>query len=106
MAFKPGQSGNPAGRKPGALSKVTVDVRQAIAVFAQANVGNMTACLLEVEDPAKRLDLYLRAIEYHLPKLGRMELTGANGGPVQTERIERLIVDPTNPDRPSLPPAA
>jgi hypothetical protein len=83
MAFKPGQSGNPKGKPKGTLSKTTIDVRQAIAVFAQANVGNMTAWLLEVEDPAKRLDLYLRAIEYHLPKLGRLEHTGAEGGPIE-----------------------
>jgi hypothetical protein len=106
MPFKPGQSGNPAGRKPGTLRKTTVDVRAAIAQFAQDNVEQMSAWLCQIVDPAKRLDLYLRAIEYHIPKLGRMELTGANGGPVQTERIERLIVDPANPDRPSLPPAA
>jgi putative AlgH/UPF0301 family transcriptional regulator len=94
------------GRTKGVPNKVTTDVRAAIAVFAQANVGNMGVWLNEIEDPAKRLDLYLRAIEYHLPKLGRMEVTGANGGPVQTERIERLIVDPANTDRKSLPPAA
>jgi hypothetical protein len=71
------------GRTKGVPNKVTTDVRAAIAQFAQANVGNMTAWLLEVEDPAKRLDLYLRAIEYHLPKLGRMEHTGADEGPIQ-----------------------
>ncbi len=106
MPFKPGQSGNPAGRKPGTLRKTTVDVRAAIAQFAQDNVEQMSAWLCEIEDPAKRLDLYLRAIEYHIPKLGRMELTGANGGPVQTQRIERLIVDTANPDSQSLPPPA
>jgi hypothetical protein len=94
------------GRAKGTPNKATTDVRAAIAVFAQANVEKIDGWLNEVEDPAKRLDLYLRAIEYHIPKLGRMEVTGANGGPVQTERIERLIVDPANPDRQSLPPAA
>lgn len=83
MAFKPGQSGNPKGKPKGTLSKVTVDVRQAIAVFAQANVENMSVWLNEIEDPAKRMDLYLRAIEYHLPKLGRLEHTGHDGGPVE-----------------------
>jgi hypothetical protein len=94
------------GRVKGTPNKLTTDVRAAIAQFAQANVGKMEAWLLEIEDPAKRLDLYLRAIEYHLPKLGRMEVTGANGGPVQTQRIERLIVDTANSDSPSLPPPA
>ncbi len=83
MPFKPGQSGNPAGRKPGTLRKTTVDVREAIAQFAQANVENMGQWLLQIEDPAKRLDLYLRAIEYHIPKLGRLEHTGQDGGPVE-----------------------
>jgi hypothetical protein len=71
------------GRAKGTPNKATTDVRAAIAQFAQANVGNMTEWLLEVEDPAKRLDLYLRAIEYHLPKLGRIEHTGQDGGPFQ-----------------------
>lgn len=83
MAFKPGQSGNPAGRPPGALHKTTVAVREAIAVFAQNNVEKIDQWLNEIEDPAKRLDLYLRALEYHVPKLGRMEHTGAENGPIQ-----------------------
>lgn len=71
------------GRQKGVPNKVTTDVREAIAAFAQANVEHMGAWLLQVEDPAKRLDLYLRAIEYHIPKLGRTELTGAEGGPLE-----------------------
>ena len=67
------------GRAKGTPNKATTDVRAAIAVFAQAHVGQMGAWLLEVEDPAKRLDLYLRAIEYHIPKLGRVEHTGKDG---------------------------
>lgn len=32
--------------------------------------------------------------EYIHPKLGRTELTGANGGPVAVHTIERRIIDP------------
>jgi hypothetical protein len=71
-----------SGRTAGTPNKVTRDVREAIAVFAQDNVENMTTWLNQIEDPAKRLDLYLRALEYHVPKLARTELTGANGGPM------------------------
>lgn len=78
----PGHNG---GRKKGVPNKVTADVRAAIATFAQANVSKMDAWLNEIEDPAKRLDLYLRAIEYHIPKLGRQELTGLNDGPIQIQ---------------------
>lgn len=34
------------------------------------------------------------------------EHTGPGGGPVQVERIERVIVDPANTDGKSVPPAA
>ena len=61
-----------------------MDVRNAIALIAQDNAGNFARWLNEVasEDPAKAADLYLKAIEYHIPKLARSETTGKDGGPV------------------------
>lgn len=70
MAGTKGKSGRP----PGAPNKVTLDVRAAIAVFCQNNVESLSEWLAQVEDPAKRLDLYLRALEYHVPKLQRSEV--------------------------------
>lgn len=67
------------GRQPGSPNKTTRDVREAIAEFAKANVDSMTDWLEQIEDPAKRFDLYLRALEYHVPKLQRQELTGKDG---------------------------
>ena len=72
------------GRKAGVGNRTTVDVRNAIALIAQDNAGNFARWLNEVasEDPAKAADLYLKAIEYHIPKLARSETTGKDGGPV------------------------
>jgi hypothetical protein len=70
------------GRTKGTPNKATVDVREAIAAFASANVHKMGEWLDAIEDPAKKMDLYLRAIEYHVPKLGRTELTGQNGAKI------------------------
>jgi hypothetical protein len=39
----------------------------------------MGVWLAEIDDPAKRLDLYLRALEFHVPKLARQEHTGKDG---------------------------
>ena len=69
-------------RPKGSPNKATADVRAAIATFAAANVGNMGDWLNAIEDPAKKMDLYLRAIEYHIPKLGRTELAGDPKNPV------------------------
>ncbi len=70
---------NPAGRPKGSPNKATKSVREAIAEFAQQNVGNMGVWLAEIADPAKRLELYMRALEFHVPKLGRTEITGEGG---------------------------
>lgn len=55
-----------------------------MAAFAEANVDRMEGWLTRIEenDPAKAMDLYLRAIEYHIPKLGRTEHTGKDGAEV------------------------
>jgi hypothetical protein len=67
------------GSRKGVPNKATTDVRAAIALLASRNVSRLEAWLLEIEDPAKRVDLFLRAIEYHIPKLARTELTGKDG---------------------------
>jgi hypothetical protein len=67
------------GRKKGTPNKATADVRAAIALIAQRNVRKVEKWLEEVEDPAKRVDLFLSMCEYHIPKLARTELTGKDG---------------------------
>lgn len=86
---------NVMGRPKGSPNKATAAVREAIAVFAEGNAHKLQEWLDDVAmgvggnkpDPAKAADLYLRAIEYHIPKLARTEMTGADGGPVQVSGI-------------------
>ena len=82
-----------SGRTAGTPNKATRDVREAIAVFAQDNVDNMTAWISQIEDPAKKLDLYLRALEYHVPKLARSEvqIEGNITSMTPEEREARII---------------
>ena len=91
--FAPGQTGNPDGRPRGSVNKSTSDVRAAISLIAQNNIGKFEEWLMltAIDDPAKAASLFLSAIEYHIPKLGRQEITGADGGPVQTEHREELV---------------
>jgi len=78
------------GSRQGKPNKTTQDVRAAIATFASANVGEMSSWLKQIDDPAKKLDLFLRAIEYHVPKLARSEVSGPDGGPQVVEATWRL----------------
>lgn len=69
-----------AGRKAGSVNKTTREVREVIALIAQRNAEAVETWLAEIEDPAKRMDMYLRMLEYHIPKLQRSEVTGVGGG--------------------------
>jgi hypothetical protein len=70
------------GSRKGVPNKATADVRAAIALIAERNIEAFEGWLQDIEDPAKRCDVFLRAIEYHIPKLQRTELTGKDGGAI------------------------
>ena len=73
------------GRPKGVPNKSTSIVKEAIAKLLERNVGNMDLWLEKVaqDDPYKALDLMNKLCEYHVPKLARTELTGADGGAVE-----------------------
>lgn len=82
------------GSRKGVPNKATADVRACIALIAERNVEKVEAWLGEVEDPAKRVDLFLRLIEYHIPKLSRAEVTGRDGRAISIT-VTRYGDDPT-----------
>lgn len=71
------------GRPPGTPNKATSKVREAIALIADGMAEDFKGWLLltATGDPERKLapdpkgaaDLYLKAIEYHIPKLARTE---------------------------------
>lgn len=70
------------GRTKGTPNKSTGEVREAIAAFASANVDQMGEWLNAIDSPEKKLDLFLRAIEYHIPKLARHTVAGDEENPI------------------------
>lgn len=72
------------GRPKGVPNKATSAVREAIARMAEENSENFIGWLNQVAstNPEKACDIYLKAIEYHIPKLARTEVTGNDNGPV------------------------
>ena len=77
-----------AGRPAGVPNKATSEVKAAIAAFTSANVDKLDEWLNSIEDPAKRLDLYFKALEYTMPKLARSELVGDKDQPISVSLVQ------------------
>lgn len=99
-----------AGRKPGTPktggrtkdtpNKVNAEFRETVRKLLEdnsANVGRWLALVAEGDgsdsgkpDPAKALDLLAKLAEFAAPKLNRTEVTGKDGGPVETNATHGL----------------
>jgi len=81
------------GRTIGTPNKATAQAREAIAAFVDGNAYRLTEWLDEVANgdpsrdikpnPAKAIELFQSVVEYHVPKLARTEVTGADEGPIE-----------------------
>lgn len=79
--WKPGISGNPAGKPKGAQNKVADEIKHAFAQLLQNNVPQLEEWIGRVgeRDPAKALEIYTKISERFVPQLSRQEVTGADG---------------------------
>ena len=97
-----------AGRPAGSPNKATAEARQAIGAFVDGNAHRLTEWLDRVADgvkveeedpktgvitekyivppnPAKAFDMFQSVVEYHVPKLARMEVAGSDENPLVVE---------------------
>lgn len=81
------------GRTSGTPNKITQQAREAIAMFVDGNAHRLAEWLDEVANgipeadikpnPAKAFELFQSVVEYHVPKLARTEITGADEGAIE-----------------------
>lgn len=81
---KIGEGAPGPGRPKGTPNRATAVVREAIARMAEDNADNFNLWLSQVaaSSPEKACDIYLKAIEYHIPKLARTEHAGDPNQPL------------------------
>ena len=80
-----------AGRKPGIPNRATTAARNAFTLLFEKKSKDLEKMIDETRfgndnrpgDPGKAADLMLKLAEFCLPKLGRVEVTGQGGGPVE-----------------------
>lgn len=70
------------GRKPGIPNRVTSEFKEALIRLLNKSAPKMIEWLEQVDDPGRRLEILCRLAEYIYPKLGRQELTAADGKPL------------------------
>ena len=92
------------GRQAGTPNKATAEARQAIAEFVDGNAHRLTEWLDMVAEgvktvdpetgeekyivqpnPAKAFDMFQSVVEYHVPKLARMEVAGDKANPLEVD---------------------
>jgi hypothetical protein len=80
------------GRPPGRANKITRDVREMIAAFAERKAEDFERWIerTAVKDPGKAATLYLAAIEYHIPRLQRTDVLVT---PAAFSGEARVVVD-------------
>jgi hypothetical protein len=88
-----------AGRKAGAATKRTREIANAVAEGLTPLEYLTSVFRNEEVEQTKRIDAAKAAAPYVHARLSAVEMTGKDGGPVETtQRIERVIIDPANPD--------
>ena len=71
-------------RPKGSPNKATAEAREAIARLVDGNAHRLNIWLDEIyktKGPEAAWDCMMDVVEYHVPKLARIETTGADGGP-------------------------
>lgn len=86
------------GRKKGSRNKTTIVAKEAIALAADLLGGVDRLVEWAKEDPDNEKAFWVSMY----PKLLPLQVAGEGGGPVQVQKVERVIVRPSDPNSGSL----
>ncbi len=100
--FKPGQSGNPDGRRKGSQNKYTKQVKEAFGLLLEGNLDNLSIWLAQVaaDDPKAAMDIVIKLSERFVPRLSQQQITDGEGGDL-FKNIQFKFGDET-PDEPEV----
>jgi len=93
MAQKKGQTGNPNGRPKGAKNKVTSDLREWVQKLVDDNRSMIEKDLQNITEPAQRLAIMEKFLQYSLPKLASVDINAQIEAQLKLEyaELEKLL---------------
>jgi hypothetical protein len=84
-----------AGRKPGSVNLINKEARERAAASGLLPLDYLLSIMRDDLQPQEaRIDAAKAAAPYVHAKLQAVTVTGKDGGPIQLQRVERVIVDP------------
>lgn len=82
MPFKKGQSGNPAGRKPGTANKATLELRQFASKYTKEAIQGLVALARSAESESARVQAWREVLDRAAGRPAQA-LTDGDGEPLQ-----------------------
>jgi len=106
MPFQPGNTLG-QGRPKGAENKETKKVREAIAAIIEGGLEDFNRVMgeLQISNPSKFVETYIKLLEYSVPKLRSVDTTVDLG----SDTVSKIVVElkqrdgDNNPSHTSLP---
>lgn len=93
------------GTRKGVPNKSTADVKALASQYAPSAMAELGRLSVQAESEPARVAACKEILDRAYGK-SPQAITGADGGPVQIQKIERVIVDPANRNPARLPPAS
>ena len=106
MPFQPGNTYS-QGRPKGAENKETKKIREAISAIIEGGLEDFNRVMseLQVNNPSKFVETYIKLLEYSVPKLRSVDTTVDLG----SETVSKIVVElkqrdgDNNPSNTSIP---